>query len=350
MVLSGSIREYILADVFHLLSQQKITGKLVLTKGNQEGSVIFKDGMITGAEVGEENLETKLFGYLVDIKRKSSHQLQTLFNSHHSNLSSLCKDLIDKNLFTSYDLSYFAELCIEDISCSLFLWKEGKYRFNDMRNVDSLIAGNVNISSENVVMEAMRRVDEWNRMTGTINAESIFVRKNKDDIIEPFQTDIYDNPQDYIYSCLDGTKTVKNLVSSCCLCEYKVYEALNLLIESNRIVPLSPKFSRSIEAALNKTDDSESVFAFIKSTSSFLMALCLSAAIIFAGYATRSVPITKYVSSKSENLIELECALYKEKLTEAKIKYQALFGENPEPITRLSEAKLLNPNICKGLH
>ena len=74
MVLSGTLREFILADVFQLLAQQKITGKLLLNNGRSEAYVIFENGLVVAAEKDDEKFVSKLFNYLVDILQLPKYQ------------------------------------------------------------------------------------------------------------------------------------------------------------------------------------------------------------------------------------------------------------------------------------
>jgi hypothetical protein len=260
MVLSGSLKEFILADVFNLLTQQKITGKLILTNDKREGNIVFKDGIIVGAECGEENLPNKFFNYLVDVKRNPSESLTQLFTAHAGHLGTLCSATLERNLLTIKELKRFAECCVEDMCCSLLMWSQGSYRFNSLRNVATQTSGFVSISAENIIMEGMRRADEWGRMQEYIKEEMIFVPSVKkgaapggaDGEIDPAAM-----PEEYILSLLNGSNSVKAIVKSCCLCEYKVYESINMLIQAGRISALHQKYTQSIQAALKRKNDEE---------------------------------------------------------------------------------------------
>ncbi len=325
MVLSGSLRENILADVFHLLAQQKTSGKLILSRGKVESAIFFSDGMIAGAEDCGENLETKLFSYLVDIKKKAPSQLHTLFNSH-KNLKSLCNDLLERHLFTKEELAVFNETCIEDITCSFFQWKSGSYRFSSMRTIDPLITGDVAISAETILMEAMRRVDEWNGMLSAIDNETVYVHTRKAKTNESFQGDIYDNQDEYVFSCIDGTKNVNVLLESCCLCKYKVYESINFLLEDKKIAPLSSTISRSIQAALTKDNKQSKLSLLLQIATSMTTALCIAAVIVTSGYLLHFVPFARYYESAENNLLELECSQYRYNLSSAQLHHRVLFG------------------------
>ena len=175
MVLSGTLREFILADVFQLLAQQKITGKLHLSSASEDGFVIFKIGVIVCAFKDTEHLETKLESYLLEMRKVNVHQFKAIMSAFKEDLHGLTNEIIAQSLMSVEEMSAFSLSIVEDITCSMFLWKSGSYRFSSMRSVDKLIPGNCTIPIENIVMEAMRRTDEWNRMLEHIKDETNFV-------------------------------------------------------------------------------------------------------------------------------------------------------------------------------
>ncbi|MDO5576128.1 MAG: DUF4388 domain-containing protein [Fibrobacter sp.] len=282
MVLSGTLREFILADVLQLLTQQKITGNLILNNGLNEGVVVFKDGIIVAAVKNDENLSNKLFLYLVEIKQAPSNKINKLFTTYESDISALTKQIVRKGYLTESEAKVFCESVTEDILCSLFVWNTGKYRFDSSENVDSLIPANIAITSESIVMEAMRRIDEWNRMKLHINGNIVFVRSKKEPtqktIIDPFKA-----TAEYLYSLLDGTSPVKEFVGNTCLTEYKIYEGLNELLQQEKIVALPDKLSRSVQAAIEKKKH-EHINPASSTFFSSVLALCAVILIILGGH------------------------------------------------------------------
>ncbi|MCL2219434.1 MAG: DUF4388 domain-containing protein [Chitinispirillia bacterium] len=286
MVLSGALKEFILGDIFNLLTLQKATGRLVLSDDRREGGIVFKDGIIVGADCGDENLPNKLFNYMVGIKRKSPDHVSQLFNANAGNLSQLASNIIERNLMTQKELKTFAESCVEDICCSLLNWTRGTYRFNSQRSVASAACGSVTIPAENIIMEGMRRIDEWARMQEYIQDQMIFVPAIKGgagrDSNDEF--DVNAAPEEYILSLLDGSCTVGSIKKSCCLCEYKVFESINILLQTQRITALHQKYTQSIQAALKRKEaENEAILnkGFIGSAVSVAAALVFAAVMLF---------------------------------------------------------------------
>jgi len=346
MVLSGGLKEFILADVFNLLTQQKITGKLSL-RSDKEGSIVFKNGLIVGAQSGDETLQNKLFNYLVDVKKKSSEHLGQLFNAHTGSLSALCSNIIERGLMDSKELKTFADTCVEDIACSLLTWKTGSYRFNSLQNIASMVCGAVTITTESIIMEGMRRADEWVRMQDYIASDAVFVNANKN-APQPAEIDIFNSPETYVLGFLDGSRTVYSITKSCCLCEYKVHESINILLQSQRVIALSPKYSQSIQAALSRKDseDTASNRTFFSSlyalgTSAAVFAFLLFVRLIWLSPAQETDVISErkaITQSQSRNIGQA-----------ASLLYQAQSGEKANTVSELRKTGLLTDNDIKAL-
>jgi hypothetical protein len=345
MVLSGALKEFILADVFNLLTQQKITGRLVLINGKRSGGIVFKDGIIVGAECCEENLPNKIFSYMVDVKRMRPDLLSQLFSAAAGNLGSLCSALTERGLLSSAELKTFAECCVEDMCCSLLMWSEGSYRFNSMRNVSAQACGLAAIPPENIIMEGMRRADEWVRMQEYIKEEMIFVPAGKKTAGSDRAAEIDPAvmPEEYILSLLNGSNTVKAIVKGCCLCEYKVYESINALIQSQRISALHHKYTQSIQAALKRKDAEEASVSgktFFASILSGGIAAAIAAFFVFARFVL--------MPEMGIGVAQKEAARIPDAVESALLLHQAVSGEVANNRATLIEAKLLTGKDYKN--
>jgi hypothetical protein len=214
--------------------------------------VIFKDGLVAGAEKDDEHFSSKLFNYLVEFKNLEAPKVQELFTLCEGDQGELSRKIVDSNIISSKDLVSFAESVVEDITCSMFLWKTGTYRFNSLKTVNALNPAAISIPVENIVMEAMRRVDEWARMRDVISHDSIFVKVQKSDSHSSDATDPFERTVDYVYARVNGISPVAEIIKESCLTEYKIYESLNSLLIAEKITPLSEKITRSVHAALEK--------------------------------------------------------------------------------------------------
>jgi len=245
-----------------LLTQQKVTGRLVINSGNLEGTILFKNGIIVGATRHTETFTNRLFYYLITVQQQPRNKIRELFSSYDGKTAELTSLLESKGIFTHQELENYATTVIIDIACSLFLWTSGKYHFDAIQNIDSLIPAGIALPVENIVMEAMRRIDEWRRMKTVISDESVFVQTGN---VPDFDTQAspLDDPLFYCYQQVNGISPVKSLLDNTFITEYKLYECLYTLEQSNLIKPLNDSLMRSVHAALSRTDSNKKTLALL---------------------------------------------------------------------------------------
>jgi hypothetical protein len=328
LVLSGTLKEFILGDVFQLLTQQKITGKLAMNDGHSDGAVMFKNGLIVGAEKEDEKFTSKLSYYLIDVKQQLQENVKGLMSSFDDDLNELTKDIITRDIMTAKEMFSFAESTIEDITCSLFQWKTGTYRFSSLRSVDAFAVCEIAIPVENIVMEAMRRFDEWNRMVDVIAPDTIFIPTEKtseqSSIPDPLKL-----TDQYLYLKIDGTTPVKEFIQNTCLTEYKVYEALNTLYLNQKITVLSSELSNSVQAAIHKKEKDKAppslaIILSILSTAGIILFFVLTSKVVFKSILFPTVTIDSYISK-----IDVPIKYAQQNISIANLFYKAQFGVEP---------------------
>jgi hypothetical protein len=343
VVLKGSLREFILADIFNLLAQQKITGKLIMTTGDQEGIIAFKEGLIAGAVKSDEQLPRKLFNFLVNVCKYSYDETKGLFDSYESNINGLFNEILHLNLMRQEVLESFAISVVEDLACGFFLWTKGTYYFSSVPYIDDIAPSCVAISVENMAMEAMRRVDEWNRMQKSISNDMVFVPSERRIPELPEQIDPLEQTEEYVYSKIDGISPVAALFKTTCLTEYKVYEALQSLINANRVTPLSTRISQSVVAALEKKEsEKHKAVKPITTVVAVAIGICMSLTIIFIG----TVLLHGLILLDTEidaRLAGLEVPLGQtiQKVAVASLQYHGMKGSSTGNVQELTAAGLL---------
>ena len=78
MALRGSLHEFELPDIFQLIANDGKTGQLVIYNKENEAFVIFFRGAVIAAGNNTMNLQTILFGYLMDVRGYSQQELNEL--------------------------------------------------------------------------------------------------------------------------------------------------------------------------------------------------------------------------------------------------------------------------------
>jgi hypothetical protein len=160
MALKGTIRDFGVADIFQLISQQAKTGVLVLKNDVDEVRVSFKDGSVVRAESATRLGQMLLGSFLVRAEMLTQEQLDHALKEQRRTLKAVGRVLIDLGYVTQQAVSEFATLQMTETIYSLFAWKNGTYEFEGVP-VEPSYEGVEPIRAENIVMNGIRMVDEW---------------------------------------------------------------------------------------------------------------------------------------------------------------------------------------------
>jgi hypothetical protein len=255
MVLSGTIYEYILADVFQLLAQQKVTGVLELKDGENTALAVFENGMLVGARDGKESIERKIAFYLINEKEKNQKSILGLLTSYEGNPRGFINEVVTRRFIEHDECVKFVRLTLEDTACGLFIWCSGSYNFSSATDITPYRIESIALPPDMVIMEAMRRIDEWKRMGEFLTDESIYVVAEKSLSLSKNDVEQAGIKIEHIREVagkLNGTSTVELIAHNSYIAKYRVYEILFMLLQNDKITPLSPKLAESIKAALEK--------------------------------------------------------------------------------------------------
>jgi hypothetical protein len=326
MALRGSLHEFELADIFQLIANDGKTGQLVIYDKTDEAFVIFSRGKIIAAGNNMQNLQTILFRYLIQIRRYSEKELNELLYLCHGEMKMFTHELISKNYIDEAELKSIVNMSIEDLACNLFLWENGHYRFDSLESVDDYMTSDIALPSDAVTMEAMRRVDEWQRMKKSIDPNTVFA---------PVKQRIYDyriergiDFNSYILSLIDGVTTVNEICETSFFTEYRIYETLQEFCSSNKIIPYKIP---SIANKGNITTPNSIRHRIVSQEILFIIAIhCIALFIVLAGINFHSETFNEKIMTR--NKAEKEITMYNLE-NQIRIKglyYQCIYGNKTD--------------------
>jgi hypothetical protein len=170
MAIEGPLRELGIHDVFQLLDLSRKTGRLRVSSAlrDNEGTVYFANGRVTSAairsnphplgelllkagKIGEGDLER---ARVVQAERGATRRLGEI--------------LVGFGAITPRELERQVRLQIEAVIFELMSWQEGFFSFEEGDVADVPSDAVASISTESLLMEGARRIDEWARIAHKI--------------------------------------------------------------------------------------------------------------------------------------------------------------------------------------
>ena len=208
MALAGTLKDFSLADIFQLIGLQKKTGVLTLTGDEEEARILFMNGMVVGADTTKQRLEDRLGHVLVKSNRISENELRQALSNQDNTLQRLGQVLVQRGFIKPEDLRDSLRTQTTQIIYRLFRWVNGEYHFQQERYVDYDQENFEPISSESILMEGVRMLDEWPMIEKIITSFDVVVERTEEgravklNVEERFSVDA--SPDDSFNSLLEG--------------------------------------------------------------------------------------------------------------------------------------------------
>jgi hypothetical protein len=173
MPIEGPLRELGIHDVFQLLDLSRKTGALRVTSDlrDDEGVVLFDGGRVIHASVRSHPTSIERIlrqaGKVTDDDLAAAAALETLPGE------GLGDRLVRAGAITQRELERQLRLAIESVVFELLSWQEGFFSFEERAVADVPLDARIRISTESLLMEGARRIDEWSRIADKVPSLSV---------------------------------------------------------------------------------------------------------------------------------------------------------------------------------
>src|SRR5215831_481827 len=166
MAIEGPLRELGIHDVFQLLDLSRKTGVLRVTSElrHNAGTIYFDDGAVIYAEIRSN--PHPLGGLLLRSGKISEADLERArdMQARQGDPRRLGEILVAIGAVTPRELQRQVRFQIEEVVFEVMGWREGYFSFNEGPLTDVHTEAMVRISTEALLMEGARRIDEWARI------------------------------------------------------------------------------------------------------------------------------------------------------------------------------------------
>lgn len=176
MALVGNIRDFGLSDFLYLVDRGYKTGCLHLSRGNEQAILFFEKGkLIYAARHEGEQLEDILIrqGKLTPEQLEQAKQVQ----NGSTNGMTLTQIILSEKMMSQEDLQQTLQTHTEESVYGLFGWPDGEFRFEQGQKPDvNKPIMPIPLPVENLIMEGVRRIDEWGRIKDRIPSTDMIVK------------------------------------------------------------------------------------------------------------------------------------------------------------------------------
>jgi Domain of unknown function (DUF4388) len=297
MALSGTLKDFGIADILQLIGHQTKTGSLLLKNARDEVEVSFIEGNVVFASEKARETQDFIGAMLLRADLVTEEQLNQALLLQQRSLKRLGDVLVELKFISRKALSQMTRLQTTETLYKLFRWKTGTYEFTQ-REID---AGNGSfdpIRAESVLLEGFRRVDEWPAVRKRIPWDEATCERTQD-------LDVSDLPplgdgglepdadggaegepssrHKLVYRLAEPGRTVRKIADVGRLGEFETLKAMNDLVDWKYLRILPPP--RGTAAAVKGLADSGRAVAASGLFARLLIAVALFAATLLLARA-----------------------------------------------------------------
>lgn len=190
MPLSGTFSTMPFPDLLQWLGDSRRSGILTVSLEFEERFVRFSDGCVAGVE-GDDPRARDLGRVLVELGFFDEARMRRATDRAELTGRPLVRVLLEDGAITTGKLDEALVLYTTRIVLGIFLWREGRFHFNDggpsmlgLGFADTLLLQNP-IPIRSLLMEGMRRLDEWQRFVEVFPSDYSQVHALGDDAAIP---------------------------------------------------------------------------------------------------------------------------------------------------------------------
>jgi tetratricopeptide (TPR) repeat protein len=166
MAIEGPLRELGIHDVFQLLDLSRKTGMLRVssTLREDEGVVYFDSGRVIQATIRSK--PAAMEAVLLQAGRITEQDIERARERRANGRASreIAELLVESGAISAKELERHRRQQIESVVFDLMSWREGFFSFEERPRTDLPRDTRIAVSTESLLMEGARRIDEWSRI------------------------------------------------------------------------------------------------------------------------------------------------------------------------------------------
>ncbi|MBI3803415.1 MAG: DUF4388 domain-containing protein [Nitrospirae bacterium] len=252
MALEGSIEEFGLPEIFQMIVLQKKEGILMLTHEKTSLSIEFKQGEIIAAGNGDN--DARLADLLIKAEKIGAEKLKTVLKEQKKTKRPFIQILSEVGKIAPDDLKKLNRTLMEESVFELFEWKTGSYKFEPEKTAfDAKFVAP--LGTEFVLMEGVRRIDEWPMLKRKISSREMVFEKIETAPVEAAPVDTVEEKNEdsfesmgelsssseeesegaWLLPWIDGKRTVQQVIDHSQAGAFPVYKGLCDLLAEGKV-------------------------------------------------------------------------------------------------------------------
>lgn len=337
MALEGNLSAFGLSEILQLIAVQQKTGMLTVSSQESNAVLFFRDGLIISTRDRRRKAKDPFKEYLTRYGILNREELIKITQISSQSKLDLLDILGSEDFMSKEKLQEHFQKQVQESLYEVLTWDQCSYKFISNEDVVNGIRTVGEYSIEGMLMESMRRIDEFPQMLEMFPNDRILITRVEESDEEDGEETTENEKA--VLKLLDKTMSLRDLIARAKLPLFEVYETLKLLQEKDLIKTKDeqPEVVKEVSAKATKSvrRARRNVFPFITAAVFFSATLFLGIHGFIRNFDRQREAVIESIESNS--IARNQAAENLSWLIEA---YRAQYGAYPKSLSALEEAGL----------
>jgi len=241
MAIEGPLRELGIHDVFQLLDLSRKTGMLRVTSElrDDEGIVMFESGRVVQASVRSNPMSLEEMLLRSGRVTETDIERARAMRSGNGRGRGLGEYLVQCGALSRKELERQMRLQIESVVFELMSWREGFFSFEERAPDELPVTPEIHVSTESLLMEGARRIDEWSRIADKIPSLAVVPTLAPVDESHPTQIDLLPDEWE-VLTMIDGKRDLRAIATVLGRAEFDIAKIVYGLVTTGVVEARAP--------------------------------------------------------------------------------------------------------------
>ncbi len=253
MALEGNVKDFGLSEILQLIALQKKTGMLSIT-GDRTMVIFFREGQVISTRDRRRMADDPLRTYLLGYGFLSAEELNRIQQIQIETNLDLTDILLSEKLYSDDELRTIYMEQIQETIQEILSWPKSQYKFIIGSQVLQGVKSFGALKVEGLLMESMRRIDEFPELMRIFTTDATIVRSLPKPEGAAVETD---DLEDSVHAILASPMSIAELVTKARMARFGAYEVLKSLLEKGLLqiveVPVTEEAAIEAPAADDET-------------------------------------------------------------------------------------------------
>ena len=249
MSLEGNLTAFGLSEILQLIAVQQKSGMLSVKSEAGNKVLFFRNGQMISTRDRRRNAKDPLRDFLTRYGILSREDLLRLTNISTESKLDLTDIIVSEGVLSEEQMQRHFRDHLQEECHELLTWEQCSYKFLPGNDIVSGIKTWGEFSIEGMLMESMRRIDEFPQILEALPDVAARIRKTG----EPKEDQELTSNEKTVHGLLDRERTLSHLIGHGKMPQYETYEAVRHLHEKGLVeIDLAEGASAAREAEVGK--------------------------------------------------------------------------------------------------